>query len=178
MGEVIEENDLGRHVRYRHKITAACWSSEENRWTFEATRLDTGEVLRFTANFLWMCQGYYRHAEGYTPHWKDMDVFQGKIVHPQTWPADLDYNDKKVVVIGSGATAATLVPAIVDDCAHVTLLQRSPTYFIPARNENVLAEPAARTRDRRALDPRDRAAARSCATKATSPAAPSRNRRR
>ncbi len=87
-----------------------------------------------------MCQGYYRHSEGYTPEWKGMDTFKGEIVHPQTWPEDLDYKGKNVLVIGSGATAATLVPAIAGDCNHVTLLQRSPTYFIPGRNENVLAD--------------------------------------
>jgi cation diffusion facilitator CzcD-associated flavoprotein CzcO len=86
-----------------------------------------------------MCQGYYRHSEGYTPEWEGMETFKGKIVHPQTWPDDLVYKDKKVIVIGSGATAATLVPAIAGDTAHTTLLQRSPTYFIPGRNENELA---------------------------------------
>ena len=140
MGEVIDENDLLRHIRYHHTIASAHWSSQENRWTLEGTRSDTGEAIRFTANFLWMCQGYYRHAEGYTPEWDGMDDFKGKIVHPQTWPDDLDYKDKEVIVIGSGATAATLVPAIAGDCAHVTLLQRSPTYFIPGRNENELAD--------------------------------------
>ena len=139
LGEVIDENDLARHIRYCHKITAARWSSEANLWTIDAVRTDTGEQLQFTANFLWMCQGYYRHAEGYTPHWKGMDDFKGRIVHPQTWPEDLDYKNKKVVLIGSGATAATLVPSIAGDCAHVTVVQRSPTYFIPARNENDLA---------------------------------------
>ncbi|MBI5949482.1 MAG: NAD(P)/FAD-dependent oxidoreductase [Chloroflexi bacterium] len=140
MGEVIEENDLGRHIRYNHKITSAQWSSEENLWTIEATRADTGETRRFTANFLWMCQGYYRHSQGYTPEWPGMDRYQGQIVHPQTWPEDLDYKGKHVIVIGSGATTATLVPAIAADCAHVTVLQRSPTYFIPGRNQNDLAE--------------------------------------
>jgi len=140
MGEVIEENDLGRHIRYKHKISSARWSSKDNLWTIEATRTDTGEVFHFTANFLWMCQGYYRHSEGYTPEWPGMDKFKGKIVHPQTWPEDLDYKGKNVLVIGSGATAATLVPAIAGDCKHVTLLQRSPTYFIPGRNENELAD--------------------------------------
>ncbi len=140
MGEVIEENDLGRHIRYRHKIASAAWSSAENVWTLEGTRGDTGAPVRFTANFLWMCQGYYRHSEGYTPEWKGMGDFKGKIVHPQTWPEDLDYKDKKVVLIGSGATAATVVPAIAADCAHVTVLQRSPTYFWPARNQNELAD--------------------------------------
>ena len=84
-------------------------------------------ALRFTANFFWMCQGYYRHSEGYTPEWPDFDKFKGRIVHPQKWPEDLDYKGKNVIVIGSGATAATLIPSIADECAHVTMLQRSPT---------------------------------------------------
>src|SRR5262247_1859283 len=140
MGEVIEENGLGRSIRYGHRVDRASWSSADNRWTIEATRTDTGEAQRFTAGFLWMCQGYYRHSEGYTPEWEGMADFKGRIVHPQTWPDDLDYKGKQVVVIGSGATAATLIPAMADDCAHVTMLQRSPTYFIPARNANDLAD--------------------------------------
>ena len=100
MGEVIEENDLTPHIRYQHTITSAKWSSEENLWTIEATRTDTGERLRFTTNFFWMCQGYYRHAEGYTPEWQDMAKFKGRIVHPQTWPEDLDTTNKRVVVTG------------------------------------------------------------------------------
>jgi cation diffusion facilitator CzcD-associated flavoprotein CzcO len=140
MGEVIEENDLGRHIRYGHKILSANWAGARNRWTIEAQRTDTGERLRFTATFLWMCQGYYRHSEGYTPQWKGMDRFRGRIVHPQTWPQDLEYEGRKVVVIGSGATAATLVPAIAPKCEHVTMLQRSPTYFITGRNANELAD--------------------------------------
>jgi cation diffusion facilitator CzcD-associated flavoprotein CzcO len=87
-----------------------------------------------------MCQGYYRHSEGYTPQWKDMDTFKGRIVHPQLWPEDIALRDKKVVVIGSGATAATLIPAIADECAHVTMLQRSPTFFRVGRNAIELAE--------------------------------------
>jgi len=140
MGDVIEENDLARHIRYRHLISSASWSSEENRWTIEATRRDTGEPARFTANFLWMCQGYYRHSEGYTPDWPGMAEFVGKIVHPQTWPDDLDYAGKKVVVIGSGATAATIIPAMAEACAHITMLQRSPTWFFTGRNANELAD--------------------------------------
>ena len=140
MGEVIEENDLARHIRYRHKITTAHWSSEDNLWTLEATTADSGPVARFTANFLWMCQGYYRHSVGYTPEWPGMAEFRGRMVHPQTWPDDLDTNGKQVVVIGSGATAATLVPAIAEDCGHVTMLQRSPTYFRTGRNEIALAQ--------------------------------------
>lgn len=104
------------------------------------TRTDTAEKVRFTAGFLWMCQGYYRHAQGYTPRWEGMERFGGPIVHPQTWPEDLDYHGKRVIVIGSGATAATLIPAIADDCAHVTLLQRSPTYYFARRNVNELAD--------------------------------------
>src|SRR5262245_18836765 len=139
MGEVITENYLGEHIRYKHRIETASWSSESNLWTIEAVKTDSGEEVRFTANFLWMCQGYYRHSEGYTPDWPGMESYKGKIVHPQTWPEDLDYRDKTVIVIGSGATAATLVPAIAGDAKHVTVLQRSPTSFIPARNENELA---------------------------------------
>jgi len=140
LAEVIDENDLGRHIRYQHQICSAHWSTSENRWTLDGTRTDTGEPVRFTANFLWMCQGYYRHAQGYTPDWPGMDTFEGQIVHPQSWPEDLDYAGKRVVVIGSGATAATLIPAIAADCSHVTMLQRSPTYFFTGRNANALAD--------------------------------------
>ena len=140
MGEVIEENDLSRHIRYGHRIASAQWSSAENLWTIETVRLDTGETVRFTAGFLWMCQGYYRQSEGYTPEWSGMADFKGQIVHPQTWPTDLDYSGKKIVVIGSGATAATLIPSLAGDAAHVTMLQRSPTYFVPGRNANDLAD--------------------------------------
>ena len=86
MSEVIDENGLAPHIRYRHQIRSASWSSTDNLWTVEAVRLDTGEEILFTANFLWMCQGYYRHAEGYTPEWPGMARFGGRIVHPQTWP--------------------------------------------------------------------------------------------
>ena len=140
MQEVIADNDLARHIRYHHKIRSATWSSADNQWTLEATRGDTGETVRISANFLWMCQGYYRHDEGYTPEWPDMAAFKGRIVHPQVWPKDLDCTGKKMIVIGSGATAATLVPAVAEQVAHVTMLQRTPTYFIPARNANVLAD--------------------------------------
>jgi cation diffusion facilitator CzcD-associated flavoprotein CzcO len=140
MGEVIDENDLGPHIRYRHKIVSASWSSETALWTLEAIRTDTGEMVRIAANFLWMGQGYYRHAEGYTPEWDGMAGFKGRIVHPQNWPEGLDYAGKTVVVIGSGATAATLIPAIAAECGHVTMLQRSPTWFRTGRNAIVLAD--------------------------------------
>lgn len=139
LDEVIEENDLTRHIRYRHRIDAANWSTSERLWTVQVTRLDTGEELTFTTNFLWMCSGYYRHAQGYTPQWDGMDQFQGRIVHPQTWPDDLDLTDQRVVVIGSGATAATLIPNIADEAAHVTMLQRSPTFFFARPNTNEVA---------------------------------------
>jgi cation diffusion facilitator CzcD-associated flavoprotein CzcO len=140
VGDVIDENGLDQHIRYRHTILSASWSSAENLWTIEAVRTDTGQRLRFTTNFFWACQGYYRHSEGYTPEWEGMADFKGRIVHPQRWPDDLDYRNKRVVVIGSGATAATLIPAIADKCAHVTMLQRSPTYFRTGRNAIEIAE--------------------------------------
>ena len=140
MGEVIEENDLGRHIRYGHQVKTASWSSRDNLWTIEAVRNADGKLVRFTANFLWMCQGYYRHAEGYTPEWEGMADFKWRIVHPQTWPEHLDYKGKKVIMIGSGATTATVAPAIAAETEHLTVVQRSPTYFIPGRNQNELAD--------------------------------------
>ena len=139
MGEVIEENDLGRHIRYRHKVLSAEWSSAEAQWTVLVERGDTGERLTLTAGFLWMCQGYYQHQQGYTPDWPGLADFKGRVIHPQTWPEDAGLKDKKVVVIGSGATAATLIPAIADAAEHVTMLQRSPTYFVPGRNVDDMA---------------------------------------
>jgi len=144
MGEVIDENHLDDHIRYRHKIATASWSSEEHRWTVHATRTDPEsgdtEACTFTTGFLWMCQGYYKHEQGYTPEWPGTESFQGRIVHPQTWPSDIDLAGKRVIVIGSGATAATLVPAIADEVEHVTMLQRSPTYFISRPNTNEVAD--------------------------------------
>jgi cation diffusion facilitator CzcD-associated flavoprotein CzcO len=139
MGEVIEENDLGRHIRYGHRVRAANWSSADNLWTIIAEGPD-GREARFTAGFLWMCQGYYRHQEGYTPEWRGMDAFKGVIAHPERWPADLDHAGKRVVIIGSGATAATMAPAMAEKAAHVTVLQRSPTYFIAQANNNEIME--------------------------------------
>ena len=140
LGEVIDDDGLDEHIRYRHTIETASWSEADARWTLVGRRTDTGAPIRFTASFLWMCQGYYRHGEGHTPTWPGMDAYEGRIVHPQTWPEDLDLTDERVLVIGSGATAATLVPALVGRCAHVTMLQRSPTYFITGFNQNELAD--------------------------------------
>lgn len=139
MGEVIMENGIDDHINYGHTITGCHWSSDDNLWTVEAVKRNGGKRT-FTTNFLWMCQGYYSHEKPYTPDWDGMDDFAGRIVHPQLWPDDIDLKDKRVVVIGSGATAATVVPAIADECAHVTVLQRSPTYFFPKSNENELAD--------------------------------------
>ncbi|NWG45201.1 MAG: NAD(P)/FAD-dependent oxidoreductase [Alphaproteobacteria bacterium] len=138
MGEVIEENALGDHIRYRHRIVHADWSSREARWTVIAERPD-GSRSTFTAGFFIGALGYYEQDKGYTPEWPGMASFRGRIVHPQTWPEDLDFAGKRVIVIGSGATAATLVPAIAGQTAHVTLVQRSPTYFKTGRNEIELA---------------------------------------
>ena len=140
MGEVIEENGLDKHIRYNHRIDSARWSSAENLWTVDATRTDTGERLRFTTNFLYMCQGYYRHKGPYTPDWPGMADFKGRIVHPQEWPEDLDYSGMRVVVIGSGATAATVVPAMAGKCKSLTMLQRTPTYFRTGRNAIEIAD--------------------------------------
>jgi cation diffusion facilitator CzcD-associated flavoprotein CzcO len=137
---VIEDDHVDRHVRYRHEVLNASWSSDDRCWLIEAKRTDCGDVVYFTAGFLWMCQGYYRHEKGYTPQWEGMEDFKGPIVHPQTWPEDLDYKGKRVLVIGSGATAATLVPNMADECEHITMLQRSPTYFWTGENRNELAD--------------------------------------
>ena len=139
VGEVIEENDIGKHIRYGHRVKSAEWSSESSTWTLTAERLEDGKEVRFTARFLWMCQGYYRHSEGYTPHWDGVGDFGGRIVHPQNWPDDLDIEGKKIVVIGSGATAATIIPALAGKADHVTMLQRSPTFYMIRPNENELA---------------------------------------
>ncbi|MFT4103044.1 MAG: NAD(P)/FAD-dependent oxidoreductase [Burkholderiaceae bacterium] len=140
LDEVLDEQDLRRHVRYQHEVRDAVWSSRDKRWTLTVRRRDTGRTLTFTCDFLWMCQGYYRHEKPYTPEWTGMKRFAGTIVHPQAWPEDLDYRGKRVIVIGSGATAATIVPAIARDAAHVTMLQRSPTFFFARPNRNELAD--------------------------------------
>lgn len=141
MGDVIEENDIGPHIHYRHKITDASWSSADALWTVTAKNLETGESRQFTCNFLYMCQGYYRHNQGYMPEWDGMADFKGTLVHSEEWPEEgLDYKGKNVVVIGSGASAATIVPAMAGVAKHVTMLQRSPTYFRTGRNAIEIAE--------------------------------------
>jgi cation diffusion facilitator CzcD-associated flavoprotein CzcO len=139
MTDVIKDDSLEEYLRCGHTVTKALWSSEEKSWTLHVART-TGEHVSIGADFLWMCQGYYRHAEGHTPEWRGVEKFLGRVVHPQNWPEDLDYSDKEVLVIGSGATAATLIPAIADQCRHVTMLQRSPTFFYIRTNVNELAD--------------------------------------
>lgn len=140
MGEVIEENAIGPHIHYGHRITKAAWDSKANLWTVEATRKSDGAQVVFTANFLWMCQGYYDHEKPYIPDWPGKSDYKGMLVHAQLWDPKTDYKGKKVLVIGSGATAATVIPEFAKEAAHVTMLQRSPTYFFCAENRNELAD--------------------------------------
>jgi monooxygenase len=135
--ETASENGIDRHIRVGHKVLAASWSSAEARWTVDVEQVATGEKLQVTCGWLFSAGGYYRYDEGYTPEFPGTERFQGRIVHPQHWPEDLDYAGKRVVVIGSGATAVTLVPAMADSGAgHVTMLQRSPSYIaaVPERD--------------------------------------------
>ncbi len=137
--ETAAEYGVDRHIRYQHRVRRAAWSTADAHWTVEAERGDTGEIVRFTCNFLYLCAGYYSYRHGHTPEFAGRERFAGPIVHPQEWPTDLDYRGKRVVVIGSGATAMTLVPAMAADAAHVTMLQRSPTYVISRPAVDVIA---------------------------------------
>jgi len=136
------ENGIDRHIRFHHRVRRVSWSSTEARWTVEAersTEQGAAETVRMTCSFLFMCSGYYRYEKGYLPDFKGMADFKGRLVHPQAWPDDLDYAGKRVVVIGSGATAVTLVPAMAKTAAHVTMLQRSPTYVVSRPAQDALA---------------------------------------
>lgn len=120
---------IDQHIRFNHRITRADWSTDDACWHVTAERTDTGEVITLTAGFVFSCSGYYRYDHGYLPEFEGMDRFAGQIIHPQAWPEALDYAGKRVVVIGSGATAITLIPSMAEVAAHVTMLQRSPTYI-------------------------------------------------
>ncbi len=140
--ETASEYGVDRHIRYRHRVKTASWSSEDARWTVEAERGadgTAGETVRFTCKFLFMCTGYYRYDEGYTPDFPGMERFAGRIVHPQKWTDDIVHEGKRVVVIGSGATAVTLIPEMAKTAAHVTMLQRSPTYVVARPEEDAMA---------------------------------------
>jgi monooxygenase len=133
LSEVARENDIERHIRFRHRICRASWSSQRAQWTIDAERIcpdGSLEPVQLTCNFLFSCAGYYRYSAGYTPEFANIDRFRGQLVHPQAWPAGLDYTGKRVVIIGSGATAVTLLPALAQTARHVTMLQRSPTYVV------------------------------------------------
>jgi cation diffusion facilitator CzcD-associated flavoprotein CzcO len=134
--ETAEEYGSDRKIRFGHQVRRASWSSADAAWTVEAETGPDKQIVWFTCNFLYMCSGYYDYANGYTPEWPGVERFAGRIVHPQKWPDDLDYAGKRVVVIGSGATAVTLVPAIAEQAAHVTMLQRSPTYIVTTPSED------------------------------------------
>ena len=138
--EAAAEHELDRHIRLRHKVVAARWSSEDARWRVEVERTDDRTRLELTCRWLFSASGYYRYDQGYRPRFPGEERFTGPIVHPQHWPADLDYTGKRVVVIGSGATAVTVVPAMTDRAAHVTMLQRTPTYVLPVPSEDALAK--------------------------------------
>jgi cation diffusion facilitator CzcD-associated flavoprotein CzcO len=138
--EVIEENGLRDKIEYSTRVTKLSWSSAQGMWSAEIFKADTGETLTYRTKFLWMCQGYYDPSKGYTPTWPGFDSYEGTVIHPQTWPDDFDYTGKKILVIGSGATAATLVPNMADKAGHITMLQRSPTYFWTGANRSGLAD--------------------------------------
>ncbi|MCA9706285.1 MAG: NAD(P)/FAD-dependent oxidoreductase [Myxococcales bacterium] len=147
--QTVAEYGIGEHIRFRHRVTRASWSSAHDRWTVEATNEATGQPVRFTCGFLLMCSGYYEYAKGYTPDFPGVERFEGRVVHPQRWTDDIEYAGKRVVVIGSGATAVTLVPALAERAAHVTMLQRSPSYILSMPSRDPVAE-----RLRRLLPPR------------------------
>jgi monooxygenase len=137
--ETAEESGIVPHIRFGHRVRSASWSTEDARWTVEVERTAEGDRVRFTCNLLFMCGGYYSYEKGYTPEFAGRENFAGRILHPQFWPEDLDYSGKRVVVIGSGATAMTLVPAMADRGAHVTMVQRSPTYVVSRPDEDAIA---------------------------------------
>ena len=137
--ETAEEYGVDKRIRTGHRVVRAEWSSEDARWTVEAERTDSGETVQMTCDFLMVCSGYYSYDDPYMPEFKGTERFQGRIVHPQLWTDDVDYAGKRVVVIGSGATAVTLVPAMAEKAEHVTMLQRSPSYIVTLPAEDGIA---------------------------------------
>jgi cation diffusion facilitator CzcD-associated flavoprotein CzcO len=137
--QTAREHRIDERIRFNHRVVRSEWSSEDARWTVEAERGDTGETVQLTCGFLLVCGGYYRYDEGYTPEFPGAERFAGQIVHPQHWCDEIDYAGKRVVVIGSGATAITLVPAMAGSAAHVTMLQRSPSYVVSLPAEDRIA---------------------------------------
>ena len=137
--ETATEYGIEQKIRFNQQVVKAAWSSQAAQWTVESRHRETGKVTTMTCRFLMMCSGYYRYDRGYTPDFPGVEQFQGMVIHPQKWPEDLDYSGKRVVVIGSGATAVTLVPAMAETAAHVTMLQRSPTYMIALPSADIIA---------------------------------------
>jgi monooxygenase len=137
--DTAHEASIDQHIRFHHNVRRASWSSEQACWTVESERTDTGETVTMTCRWIHMCSGYYNYAQGHLPEFAGRDSFAGDFVHPQFWPEDLDYAGKRVVVIGSGATAVTLVPEMAKTAAHVTMLQRSPTYVVSRPAEDAVA---------------------------------------
>jgi cation diffusion facilitator CzcD-associated flavoprotein CzcO len=135
--ETAAEYGIDKHIRYRHRVKSAAWSTADARWSVEAEC--DGEARHFTCDFLFMCTGYYNYARAYSPEFAGAEDFGGRIVHPQFWTGDIDYTGKRVVVIGSGATAVTLVPEMAKQAGHVTMLQRSPTYIVARPSEDRIA---------------------------------------
>lgn len=128
--DTAREHGIDKHIRFSHKVISADWSTPDALWHIKAERGPKKEPVSFTANFLFMCGGYYNYDEAFTPEFEGREDFKGEVIHPQFWPEDMDYSGKKVVVIGSGATAMTLVPSMTDKAEHVTMLQRTPTYVV------------------------------------------------
>ena len=137
--ETSTEYDLDKEIRYEQRVRRAEWSSETSKWTVEVGVSPQQETILLTCGFLYLCTGYYEYEQGYTPVWPGFDEYRGTIIHPQKWPDDLDYTDKNILVIGSGATAVTLVPAMAETAEHVTMLQRSPTYIVTMPSKDVVA---------------------------------------
>ena len=138
--EVASDHGIERRIRYSHRVVRASWSTPDARWTVELEKGPDKQPISITCNFLWMCSGYYRYEAGYLPEFPGYHRFKGTLVHPQHWPEDLDYAGKKVVVVGSGATAVTLVPAMAEKAEHVTMLQRSPTYVVARPAQDPIAK--------------------------------------
>ncbi|PJN24932.1 NAD(P)/FAD-dependent oxidoreductase [Kitasatospora sp. CB02891] len=137
--ETVRENGLQDRIRYHHRVLEASWSTADARWSVRVERVDTGEQVTLTCDWLFCAMGYYRYDQGFTPEFAGLDRFTGTVVHPQHWPEDLDHTGKRVLVIGSGATAVTLVPAMARRARQVTMLQRTPTYVMPVPRRDHLA---------------------------------------
>ena len=137
--QTVAQFGIDKNIRYGQLVTKAEWSTDDAQWTVTSTNKATGASNTITCSFLFMCSGYYSYKKGHTPEFTGRERFKGTVVHPQDWPTDLDYAGKRVVVIGSGATAVTIVPSMADKAAHVTMLQRSPTYMVSRPDHDVMA---------------------------------------